>query len=69
MQNLTGVPASAPGIWGDLGFSAPGMNPANSDELLKRKKKILAAGTDNTMQTATQFLFGNRLNNAGTPMA
>lgn len=68
MQNLTGVPA-APSIWGDLGFSAPGMAPQNNPDLLKRKKKIMAAGTDNSMQTATQFLFGSRLNNAGDPMA
>jgi len=67
MQNLTGVPATD--IWSQLGFSAPGVTPENNPDLAKRKKKIMAAGTDNSMQTATQFLFGNRLNNAGNPMA
>lgn len=38
------------------------------EEALNRKKKLMAAGTNSDLQTATQMFFGAKLNSAGTPM-
>jgi hypothetical protein len=65
MQNLTGVPS----VWGDLNLAGQTMNQLSEQELLQRKKKIMAGAQSNDFQSATQFLFGNRLNAAGNPMA
>lgn len=61
MKNLTGVP----GAWGDLGLAGQNMNQLSEEEMLQRKKKILAGGQSNDFQTATQFLFGNRMTQSG----
>jgi len=63
--NLTGVQS----IWGDMNLGSSTQQSLSEAEQLARKKKMMAAGTSNEMQTATQFMFGNRLNTAGNPMA
>lgn len=65
MQNLTGVPS----VWGDLNLAGQNMNQLSEQEMLARKKKLLAGAQSNDFQNATQFLFGSRLNTAGNPMA
>jgi ABC-type cobalamin transport system ATPase subunit len=61
-KNLTGVPSA----WGDLNLAGQNMNQLSEQEQLQRKKKLLSAGQSDSFQTATQFLFGNRLNQSGS---
>lgn len=71
---LTGALANPKSPFGRVGVPGAVNDPNNplsklsEEEQLRRKKKLLAAGTNDEFQTATQFLFGNRLNSAGTPM-
>lgn len=61
-KNLTGVPSA----WGDLNLAGQNLNQLSEQEMLQRKKKILAAGQSNDFQSATSFLFGNRMTQAGS---
>lgn len=61
-KNLTGVPSA----WGDLNLAGQNLNQLSELEAAARKKKVLAAGQSNDFQTATQFLFGSRMTQAGS---
>jgi hypothetical protein len=61
-KNLTGVPS----VFGDLNLAGQNMNQLSEEEMLQRKKKMLAAGQSNDFQTATQFLFGPRMTQSGS---
>jgi len=63
--NLTGVAS----IWGDMNLGSSTQQSLSEAEQLARKKKMLAAGTSDGMASATKYMFGNSLNQAGNPMA
>lgn len=61
-KNLTGVPS----VYGDLNLAGQNLNQLSDEEMLNRKKKILSASRTDSFQTATQFLFGNRMTQSGS---
>lgn len=65
-QNLTGI---ADNIWGGMNMGGQQLNQLSEEEQLQRKKKLMAAGQSTDFQSAMAYMFGTKLNSAGTPRA
>lgn len=66
MENLTGISND---IWGSMSTGGKAMSDLSAEEQQQRKKKLMAAGQSSDFQNAMSYLFGTRLNSAGTPRA
>lgn len=61
LPNLTGTPMSATqGVWNQLGLAQNNQQQLDDEEMLKRKRKLMSAGSATDHPSITSWLFPGR---------